>query len=243
MDLKNSWLFAKPIAHRGLHNEEIPENSLLSYQKAIECGFPIEIDVRLIDDGTVIVFHDDKLGRMTDNDGYASNLRVTDLPQLHLKGSDQTIPTFEQVLELVNGRVPLLIETKVTVKVGPLESKVVDLLKGYKGEFALQSFDPYSIEYFSNHEPDYLRGQLSSLFAKGSIDLSHFKRRALAHLKVLKISDPHFISYNCAHLPNKYVSKTGLPVLAWTVRSNAEYEKVKDHCDNIIFERFLPETE
>lgn len=243
MNLKNSWLLTKPIAHRGLHSEDIPENSLLSYEKAIEKGFPIEIDIRIIDDGTVIVFHDDKLGRMTDNDGYASNLRTADLSQLHLKGSEQTIPTFEQVLELVNGRTPLLIETKVTGKVGPLESKVTEILKGYNGEFAMQSFDPYSMEYFRKHEPDFLRGQLSQVFPKGSTDLSGFKRRALSHLKVAKISEPHFISYNGANLPNKYVTKKELPVLAWTVRSNAEYEKVAPYCDNIIFERFLPETE
>ena len=78
MDLKNSRLFTTPIAHRGLHSEEVPENSLLSYEKAIEKNFPIEIDVRIIDDGTVIVFHDDTLGRMTDKDGYVSNLKSTD---------------------------------------------------------------------------------------------------------------------------------------------------------------------
>lgn len=243
MDLKNSRLFTKPIAHRGLHNEETAENSLLSFEKAIEKGFPIEIDVRLIDDGTVIVFHDNPLGRMTDTDGYASNLKASDLPKLHLKGSDQTIPTFEQVLELVNGQVPLLIETKVTSKIGDLESKVIDILKGYKGEFAVQSFDPYSMEYFRKHEPDIIRGQLSSYFPKGSSDLSWHKRRALSHLNVTKISDPHFISYCMLYLPNKYVTKKGLPTLAWTVSSNADYEKVCDFCDNIIFERFIPETE
>lgn len=240
MNIKTSRLFTTPIAHRGLHGQDVPENSLLSYQKAIEKGYPIEIDVRIIDDGNVIVFHDDKLGRMTGTDGYASNLRTADLSELHLLGTDQTVPTFEKVLELVNGAVPLLIETKVTAKVGALESAVTKLLKSYKGEFAMQSFDPYSMEYFRKHEPDFVRGQLSTLSPNG---LSFFKRNALAHLKVAHISDPHFISYHCADLPNKYVGKLGLPTLAWTVRSNAEYEKVKEHCDNIIFERFLPENE
>ena len=165
MDLKNSRLFTTPIAHRGLHSEEVPENSLLSYEKAIEKNFPIEIDVRIIDDGTVIVFHDDTLGRMTDKDGYVSNLKSTDLPQLNLLGTDQTVPTLEQVLELVNGKVPLLIETKVSAKIGDLESKVIAMLKTYGGEFAVQSFDPYSLEYFRKHEPDFVRGQLSSLGA------------------------------------------------------------------------------
>lgn len=241
MDLKNSRLFTTPIAHRGLHSEEVPENSLLSYEKAIEKNFPIEIDVRIIDDGTVIVFHDDTLGRMTDKDGYVSNLKSTDLPQLNLLGTDQTVPTLEQVLELVNGKVPLLIETKVSAKIGDLESKVIAMLKTYGGEFAVQSFDPYSLKYFRKHEPDFVRGQLSSLGAGSGLSL--LKRNALPHLKVNRISEPHFISYLFSDLPNKYVTKKKLPTLAWTVRSNADYEKVKPYCDNIIFERFLPENQ
>ena len=239
MNIKNSRLFATPIAHRGLHSESIPENSIAALQKAANDGFPIEIDVRIIDDGTVIVFHDDTLGRLTGTDGYASNLRRADLADLHLLGTDQTIPTFEQVLETVNGSVPLLIETKVTTKVGALESKVTELLKAYRGEFAVQSFDPYSLEYFRKHEPDFIRGQL----ACANAGLSYFKRKALSHLKVNRISEPQFISYCAGDLPSKYVTKTGLPVLAWTVTSNADYERVRAHCDNIIFERFMPEKE
>lgn len=239
MDILHTRLFTTPIAHRGLHNEEIPENSLKAYENAIEHGFPIEIDVRTIDDGTVVVFHDDALGRMTGKDGYVSNLQASELNDAHLKGTDQTIPTFEQVLSLVNGQVPLLIETKVTAKVGPLESKVAEMLKNYKGEFALQSFDPYSMAYFYEHEPDMLRGQLSAL----NCGLSYFKRKALGHLKVNKISHPHFVSYCFSDLPNKYVTKAKLPTLAWTLTSRSDCEKVQDCCDNIIFERFLPEKE
>lgn len=238
MNLKNSMLFTRPIAHRGLHNEDVPENSLLSYEKAIEKNYPIEIDIRIIDDGNVIVFHDDTLGRMTDKDGYASNLRTQDLSSLYLSGSDQTIPTLEQVLTIVNGKVPLLIETKATAKIGDLEHKTLEMLKGYNGEFAMQSFNPYSMEYFRKHAPDIIRGQLSCSAPSG---LKGHKRNALAHLKVTRISDPHFISYAFTDLPNKYVTKKNLPTLAWTVRSNTDYEKVKDYCDNIIFEKFTPE--
>lgn len=242
MELIQSRLFTTPIAHRGLHDDVIPENSLLAYQAAIDKTYPIELDVRLIDDGTIIVFHDDTLGRMTDHDGYAAGLRANDLPQFRLKKTEQTIPTLEQVLTLVNGRVPLLIEIKPTPKIGDLESKTIELLKGYTGEFAVQSFDPYSLEYFKKHAPDIIRGQLSAVFAKQS-GLSLKKRIALSRLKVTKISDPHFIAFNACNLPNKQVEKKGLPTLAWTVRSNAEYEKVKNFCDNIIFEGFSPDKE
>lgn len=212
MDIKKSWLFSRPIAHRGLHGIDAPENSLAAFGKAIEAGFPIEIDVRPIDDGTVVVFHDDKLTRMTDLDG--------------------------EVLEFVDGRTPLLIEIKNDSTVGQLERDTLELLSSYKGEYAVQSFNPYSMEFFKKNAPQIPRGQLSCFFDKK--DLGFFKRFVLKRLKMNKVSSPDFISYNHANLPNKYVTKTKLPTLAWTVRSNAEMEKCLPYCDNIIFENFIP---
>ena len=148
MDLFNSWLVEQPIAHRGLHDKDTPENSLAAFSKAIEAGYPIELDVRLIADGTVVVFHDNSLSRLTENDGYIKFLNKEDLKYLTLKDSEEKIPTFEEVLNLVNGQVPLLIEVKNESKVGQLESKVIELLKDYKGEYAVQSFNPYVLEYF-----------------------------------------------------------------------------------------------
>ena len=109
MDLFNSWLVEQPIAHRGLHDKDTPENSLSAFSKAIEAGYPIELDVRLIADGTVVVFHDNSLSRLTENDGYIKFLNKEDLKYLTLKDSEEKIPTFEEVLNLVNGQVPLLI--------------------------------------------------------------------------------------------------------------------------------------
>ena len=238
MDIKKSWLFSRPIAHRGLHGTDVPENSLLAYEKAIDEGFPIEIDVRPIDDGTVIVFHDERLTRMTDRDGYVCNLTHEDLKEIKLKNSDQKIPTFAEVLEFVNGRTPLLIEIKNESKVGTLERNTLDLLNSYKGEFAVQAFNPYSLEFFKKNAPQIQRGQLSCFFEKA--DLSLIKKAVLKRLKLNKISSPDFISYAGKDLPNKYVTKTKLPVLAWTARSNADMEKFLPYCDNIIFENFIP---
>lgn len=238
MNINESWLFSKPIAHRGLHNEEFPENTLLAFNNAIKHGYPIELDVRTIDDGTLVVFHDDKLCRMTGEDGYISNIVKTDLNTMHIAKTAETIPTFEDVLELVNGQVPILIETKNTNKVGELEKRLNDVLKAYTGEFALQSFNPYSMEYFKIHSPDFLRGQLSCVFPKS--ELTFIKRYMLSHLKMNKVSDPNFISYNHTDLPSKYVTKTNLPILTWTIRSNSEYNTVKPYCNNIIFEKFIP---
>lgn len=238
MDIKKSWLFSRPIAHRGLHGIDAPENSLAAFGKAIEAGFPIEIDVRPIDDGTVVVFHDDKLTRMTDLNGYVCNMTKSDLEKVRLRNSDEHIPTFKEVLEFVDGRTPLLIEIKNDSTVGQLERDTLELLSSYKGEYAVQSFNPYSMEFFKKNAPQIPRGQLSCFFDKK--DLGFFKRFVLKRLKMNKVSSPDFISYNHANLPNKYVTKTKLPTLAWTVRSNAEMEKCLPYCDNIIFENFIP---
>ena len=243
MDIKKSGLFTRPIAHRGLHDELTPENSLSAFSRAVKAGFPIELDVRPIDDGSVVVFHDDGIKRMTNRDGYVCKLSKSDLAEIRLAGSDERIPYFSEVLELVDGRVPILIEIKNSNsnKSGELEQAVLDALRRYEGEYAVQSFNPYSMEFFKKNEPQIPRGQLSYVFGKK--EFSFFKRYMFNHLKVTKISSPDFISYAFNQLPNKYVTRTDLPVLAWTVRSNSDMEKVLPHCDNFIFENFIPVIE
>ncbi len=240
MDIKKSALFTRPIAHRGLHDASTPENSLAAFQKAIDAGYPIELDVQPIDDGTIVVFHDNRVSRMVDRDGYVSNLTREDLEQIRLKNSDEKIPTFKEVLELIDGKVPLLVEIKNEGKVGALERDTLEMLLNYKGEYAVQSFNPYSLEYFKINAPQILRGQLASFFESDK-NISFIKRFVLKRLKMNKVSKPDFISYKFQNLPNKYVAKTKLPVLAWTITNNADLEKSLPHCDNIIFEGLRPE--
>ncbi len=240
MDLFNSWLVQSPIAHRGLHDKEHPENSISAFENAINEGYPIELDVQMIADGTVIVFHDDSLSRLTDNDGYVKFLNKSDLDILTLKDSKEKIPTFEEVLDFVAGRTPILIEIKNQGKVGELEKKVVDILKNYKGEYAVQSFNPYVLEYFYKHAPNIIRGQLAGFF-KGE-KLSFIKKYALKRMLLnKKISKPNFISYEAKRVPNRFIRKyKSIPLLVWTVRNQSEYLKVVKYCDNVIFEGFEP---
>ena len=240
MDLFKTWLVEQPIAHRGFHEKNVPENSLLAFSKAIEKGYAIELDVQLLSDNTVVVFHDESLARMTGNDGYLRFLSKKDLKSLTLKGSKETIPTLEEVLKLVDGRVPLLIEIKNKHKVGDLEQAVIDLLKNYQGEYAVQSFNPYSLGYFRQHAPNILRGQLAGYLKNEKI--SWFKKFLLKRMHFnKKISQPNFISYEAATLPNRFVRKfKNLPLLAWSVKSKEEYLKIVKYCDNIIFEKFEP---
>lgn len=241
--MKAQWLYTRPIAHRGLHTDELPENSLGAFDNAIKHGYPIELDVRLTGDEKVVVFHDDSLGRMTGKDGYIGKISG-DLEELKLlnaekKPSEFSIPSFEETLEFVSGKVPLLIEIKNIGSVGTLERLTAQILSSYSGEFAIQSFNPYSVAYFKDNMPDVPRGILSCFFTKADLK-GAIKRHTLKALKLNKVAMPDFISYAAENLPNKYVTKSKLPVLAWTVRSSEKAMQLSTVANNIIFENFIP---
>ena len=241
MEIFDSWLVNKYIAHRGLHNEEFAENSLSAFKNAVEKDYAIELDVQMIGDGPVVVFHDETLKRVTGADGYVRNIASKDnLKKYKLNGTKDCIPTFAQVLRLVDGKVPLLIEIKNTGKVGVLEEAVLNMLKKYKGEYAIESFNPYVLEWFKKNAPEIVRGQLSCKF-KGE-RMSFIKKYLLSHMKLnKKVSEPNFIAYKFDEIP-RCCSTTykELPVLAWTIRSQQDYMNTIKKCDNIIFVGFTP---
>lgn len=236
----DSWLVCQPIAHRGLHDKERPENSLPAFQNAIDNGYAIELDVQMIADGTLVVFHDESLSRVTNNDGYLKFLNKADLDVLYLGGTKEKIPTFEETLNFIKGRTPILIEIKNRGKVGELEKKVIDLLKNYKGQFAIEAFNPYVLQYFAKHAPEFLRGQLAGYLKNEK--LPFIQKFVLKRMLLNKhISKPDFIAYEGKYLPNRFVRKyKKLPLLAWTVRNQEEYLRVVKYCDNVIFEDFEP---
>ena len=240
MNIFDSWLVKTPIAHRGLHNDDIPENSLASFENAIKHNYAIEIDLRMTSDGHVVVFHDDNLGRVTGSSGYVNKTKLEDIKKLRLSKSNETIPTLEETLELVAGRTPLLIEIKNMNKIGEMEKAVWSVLAKYRGEYCIQSFNPYTLEWFKEHAPQVKRGQLSCFFKKA--DIGAVRRYALKRLWLNKISEPNFIAYNIDDLPNKYVRKyRDLPLLAWCVRTLEQKEKAIKYADNIIFENIDPD--
>ncbi len=234
-NIYNTWLTNQPIAHRGIFdNEEVAENSLSAFKACVERGCPIEIDVRVTKDKKVVVFHDDKLCRMTDIDGYVSHLTYEEIKGAKLLKTNDTIPTLEEVLALVNGSVPLLIEIK---NIGGVtyEKELYEILRNYRGEYAIQSFSPLILEWFKLNAPMVKRGQLASFF-KNEKELNPIIRYSLKRLKQNKRSDPDFISYKLEDLPNKYVKKAGLPVIAWTITSEDEVKRAKAVADNYIFQ-------
>ena len=237
-----SWLVTTPISHRGVYNNiDIAENSESAFLKAIEMNYSIELDVRMLSDETIVVFHDEKLSRMTGADGYIDNLTYPQIQHLKLLNTDDRILTLKQVLEIVNGRVPLLIEIKNNLKVGVFEKRLMEILKDYNGEFAVQSFNPFVIEWFKNNAPHITRGLLSGYFKKSK--LSFAQKYNLKRLKYASLCQPHFINYDINYLPNRFVKRkdiVNLPLLAYTIKSENEYLKAIKYCDNIIFDGFIP---
>ncbi len=227
------WITTRPIAHRGLHQgTAVPENSLAAFEAAIAAQHPIELDVQLLSDGHLAVFHDRDLKRLTGQKGRIASQTLHSLQRLRLYDTDQTIPSLAAVLACVDGRVPLLIEIKNEKKVGPPEQALVKTLAGYQGEFAVQSFNPRSLQWFKRHAPEILRGQLASQPQK-------FLR---SNLLLTWASCPHFIAYNVKALPTLPTTLArhhfNRPLLAWTVRSQADCEKAHQHADNYIFDPF-----
>ncbi len=223
-----SKLLTMPIAHRGLHcGPEAPENSMPAFALAIEHGYPIELDVHLLADGGLAVFHDLTLDRMTSASGPITNITSDQLGGLRLQGTESVIPTLQDVLDFVSGRTPLLIELKTNAfRVGDLEGAVVSAVRRYDGEFAIQSFNPLTVAWFRNEAPGFCRGQLSG----GEVAAG-----AIRNL------EPDFVAYALSGLPNAEVSKirsSGLPILAWTIKSEDEQRKARQVADNLIFEGY-----
>lgn len=235
------WLTARPIAHRGLHSETAPENSLRAFESAVDAGYPIECDVRLTADGVPIVFHDSTLDRMTDRTGPVEAMRFETLAECTLLDSGAPIPSFDDVLSVVDGSVPLLVELKNTGRPGGLEAAVTAHLDDYDGVFAVQSFNPLVVNWFRKHRQEWLRGQLSGFFNGNGVGL--LRRNVMKRLLPNVYTRPNFVGYNHANLPYPPVSRSRereTPVLAWTVRSETQYERVEPFVDNVIFEDFRP---
>jgi glycerophosphoryl diester phosphodiesterase len=229
------------IAHRGLHNKKagIPENSLLSFQKAIEKGFPIEIDVHLTKDGEIVVFHDEDTKRMCGIEKKIEACTLSELKELELLSTDQKIPTLQECLELVDGRVFLLIEFKmVNSNTDRLCEKANEILSKYKGKYLIQSFYPQVVRWFRIHRPDLCRGQLS-----GGFSLKNPAKFLLGKQFLNFIGRPDFISYEHQFSQSvffRFATFLGAAPVCWTFRSKEELMQNGKHAETWIFENFDP---
>ena len=231
-------------AHRGLHNESRPENSMSAFRAALDAGYAIELDVRLSSDGELVVFHDDTLDRVTSECGRVDERTAEELSKIHLLGTEDTIPTFKEVLSLVDGRVPLLLEIKEEAGKYGVTEKTVEVLSEYKGKFVIESFNPLALTLVKKRMPGVLRGILSQDFIKEQ----EYKKPMyfLLQCMLLNVScRPDFIAFNHRDAKNGSLRLARklfcAPTFAWTVRSEAEEKAARESgFDTVIFEKYLP---
>ncbi|MBQ7643249.1 MAG: glycerophosphodiester phosphodiesterase [Clostridia bacterium] len=230
----DSWIIKRPIAHRGLHGGDIPENSKAAYLAAIEAGYPIEMDIQLTSDGEAVCFHDDNLKRMTGTDALVWDKTLAEVKSLKLGGTKEGIMTFEEFLSFVGGRVPLMIEIKTQKRYKELVSRAISLLNGYKGEYAVQSFDPRIMGEVRKLAPDIIRGQLITRERHETVSYPVFL--ILGYGLMNFISKPDFINMDLRFLPVSKRLRGKKRVICWTVRGEDDKEKAEKYAENYIFE-------
>jgi len=239
-----SWLKEAFIAHRGLHTQDgtVPENSLLAFKHAIDGGYAIEMDVNILKDGTVVSFHDINLKRLCGVDRGLSDLTLSDLSSYYLQSSQEKIPTLRDVLNFVNGRVPLLIELKPHGDVKALCQGVMKDLLNYHGTYAIFSFHPRVVYWFKRHYPDVIRGQIAEYF-KDNKSMHPLGKWMMKKMIFNRWTKPDFISYGIRDLPNPILDKykqKNMTIISYAARNQAEFDHVKTYYDNVVFEYFLP---
>lgn len=233
-------------AHRGLHDNTTaaPENSLAAFLKAVEAGYGIEMDVQLTKDKVPVVFHDFTLSRACGVEGRLADYTYEELMRFSLFDSEQKIPTFEEVLKLVDGKVPLIIEYKIpgrSAEVCPIADKI---LQDYKGVYCIESFNPLGVLWYRKNRGEIMRGQLSENFIKsGEKELSRLLYFSLHHLLFNFLTKPDFIAYNHSQYRDlsRWLCKNlyGCLAVAWTIRSEETLLLRQKDFDLFIFENFL----
>lgn len=232
-------------AHRGLHDNgsDAPENSMEAFRKAVEAGYGIEMDIQLTKDRIPVVFHDFTLERMCGVEGKISDYTYEELQQFRLGDSKERIPKFEDVLQMVDGRVPLIVEFKIEFKDCSLCPIADKLLQNYKGLYCMESFNPLGVFWYRKNRSQVMRGQLSEAFLREGKFRSPFYL-IFQNLLFNFITKPDFVAYNHKHqnvLARKICHRLyRSTAAAWTIKSQEELERARKHFDMYIFDSFIP---
>lgn len=230
-------------AHRGFHNDEIPENSMPAFKNAVKHGYGMEFDLQLTKDKRVVIHHDNNLKRICGVDKRISDLTLEELNQIHLKDTEEVCPLFSDVLKEVNGKTPMIIEFKGYNNVDELCEKGWEILKDYKGLYCVESFHPGIVRWFKKHEPQVIRGQLMAHFTSKDEETPNvFMAFSARNMLSNWLTRPDFEAYdyhgrNCASL--KLARKLfKMQEVSWTVRDEKTHKELKaDGCIS-IFEKF-----
>lgn len=240
--------FDRPFAHRALHGPGAPENSASAIKAAVAGGWGIEIDVQLSSDGRAMVFHDYDLARLAHATGPIRQRSAGELAQVTLRGSTEGVPTLEDVLKIVAGRVPLCIELKdqdgaMGANIGALETATAAALQHYTGPVAVMSFNPHAVAEMKRLAPQIPRGLTSSAYLPEDWPLIPAATRD--HLATIPLDgfDVTFISHEAKTLSMPRVAEIraqGIPILCWTIRDHAQETEARRHADQITFEGYVP---
>jgi glycerophosphoryl diester phosphodiesterase len=230
-----AFLKSQPYAHRGLHGGGIVENSRAAFHAAIALGHGIETDVQAARDGEAMVFHDATLDRLTASTGDVAALTPNDLEKIKLNGTTETIPQLPEILALVAGRVPVLIEIKAKgPRVAPLCLSVRRALEGYRGDAAIMSFNPLVAAWFAENAARIVRGLVVTEEGKRGVKGTLERWASMAKAK------PDFLAYDVRDLPSRFAGAArarGIPVLTWTVRNAEAERRAFAHADEAIYEK------
>jgi glycerophosphoryl diester phosphodiesterase len=245
------WLTVRPIAHRGFHNAEAGriENTLSAVVAAVEHNFAIEVDLAVTADDRVVAFHDDTLERLTESSGRVDTKDLATLKSVRFRAGKDRIPTLEDILDQVDGRVPLALELKSSATGDRrLETSVAAALSTYTGPVAVMSFDPGSMRAMRSLAPALPRGMIADRFSREhAAHMPSPVRFGLRHLLTAPWVGPQFVAYCIDALPASAPLALrhffGLPLLTWTVRTEAHRRMAREWADQIIFEGFDPDTE
>lgn len=233
-------------AHRGLHGNGIPENSMAAFRAALDAGYGIELDIHLMKDGNLGVIHDTSLKRTAGADVRITDLTTEDLASYHLEGTQETVPTFSQVLDLFAGKAPLIIELKAD---GNNHTALVDAavraMEGYAGVWCMESFDPRCVHALKKYHPQVIRGQLTENFWAHDKQLHPAIRFALTHNLLNFLTCPDFVSYKFAHrkdtISNFLCRKVwDIQGVTWTLQSQEDHDTAVKEDWIPIFEHYNP---
>ena len=232
------------IAHRGLfNNNDVPENSLLAFRKAVENDYGIELDIQLTTDNKLVVFHDVSLERMTGIKKKLTDCSYEELLQYNLLNTEEKIPLFEDVLKVLKPTTPLVIEIKPEGRCIETVKGVVKMMREYDGLYNIESFNPRVVHYLRKNEPDIIRGQLSYDYFTGK-ENSFILKFVLTNLLTNFLTRPDYIAYDCNatyNLSFRLCSKLFKgECVAWTVKSEEALGKAKEYYQQFIFDSFIP---
>ncbi len=233
-------------AHRGLHDGQTPENSMAAFQAALGRGYGIELDVHLLRDGNLAVIHDSSLKRTTGQEGRIEDLTTQDLSRYTLEGTQETVPTFRQLLDLYAGKAPLIVELKpVDNNHAALAKAACDMLEGYEGPWCMESFDPRVVYWLKKNRPQVIRGQLTEDYFTGKGKLPWVLKFLLKHNLLNFVTRPDFVAYKFTHrkhTPTYWVWKKfwSIQGVAWTLKTKEEYDEAVAEGLLPIFENFIP---